>query len=59
MKETKTIVFSHSLRGWGEQNKVTEEFEFDIEATEEEINKEFADWVWQQVMDHCTWYEKE
>lgn len=57
--DTKTIVFQHTLRGWGEHNKVTEEVEFDVDASEEEIRQVFEDWVWEKVGDSVTWYEKE
>lgn len=53
----KTIVFCHRT-GVGEHDIDEEEFEFDDDATEEEISKEFADWAWERVMDDFTWYEK-
>lgn len=58
MKDKKIIVFSYSY-GHGEQNTYKEEVEFDIDATEEEINEVYADWILETVGDRCTWYEKE
>ena len=40
-------------------NKFEEEFEFDDDATEEEINDEWVRWILEQAIDHYTWYEKE
>lgn len=53
---TKTIIFKYN-RGWNDT--IEEEIEFDVDATEEEINKEYADWMIEQISDSCTWYEKE
>lgn len=53
----KKIVFSHST-GWGEHNKTKEVFEFKDEATDEEINEAFEEWVWSRVGDSVTWYEE-
>lgn len=39
-------------------NQYEEEMEFDDDATEEDINKEWADWILQQVIDNYTWYYK-
>lgn len=39
-------------------NHYAEEVEFDDDITDEEIDKEFADWVWNQVSDNFTWYKK-
>lgn len=53
----KTIVFSYNRRA---NDTMTEEVEFEDNATEEEINKEFESWVWEMCIgDHVTWYEKE
>ena len=55
----KKIIFQHRA-GVGEHNIHREEVEFDDDATEEEIGKEFESWVWEQVIgDSVTWYEKE
>lgn len=52
----KTIVFKYT-RGFNDI--VEEEVEFDDNATEEEINQEFHNWVWESIIgDHVTWYEK-
>ncbi|WP_162986441.1 hypothetical protein [Virgibacillus sp. Bac332] len=53
----KTIVFRHRT-GVGEHDIDEQEFEFEDDTPEEEINKEFADWAWERVMDDFTWYEK-
>ncbi|KRT94085.1 hypothetical protein ABE068_00945 [Bacillus glycinifermentans] len=50
----KRIVFKWN-RGFNDQ--VTEIVEFYDDATEEEINEQFADWVYEQVSDNVTWYE--
>lgn len=38
-------------------NNYQEEFKFADNITDEQINEEFADWVWEQVSDSFTWYE--
>ncbi|GAB6499056.1 MULTISPECIES: hypothetical protein [Bacillus cereus group] len=53
----KTIVFKWNY-GIGEHEVEEEEFEFDDNATEEEINKEWHDWIWSKVSEQFTWYEK-
>ena len=50
----KTIIFSCSEN----QNQHEEEMEFDDDATEEEIEKEYVQWVWEEVGDNYSWYEK-
>ena len=40
-------------------NKYEEEFEFEDDVTDEEIQEEYADWVWSQVSDNFTWYRVE
>jgi hypothetical protein len=57
MEEKKIIVFQYKY-GWGDHEAIREEVEFDIDATEEEINEAWRDWVWQTVGERCTWYEK-
>lgn len=52
---SKTIIFKCSEN----MNNYKEEFEFEDDATEEEIQEAFVDWVWNQVGDNYTWYEKE
>lgn len=51
----KTIVFKCSENG----KRREEEVEFEDDATEEEIEKEFETWVWQEVGDNYCWFEKE
>ena len=43
--------------GHGDHNKTTEEFEFEDDATQEDIKDEFELWVWEQIGDHFAWYE--
>ena len=53
----KTIVF---LRNRGSQfNPIAEEFEFEDNATDKEIMDVFEDWVWNEVGEEFTWYEKD
>jgi len=40
-----TVIFRCSEN----QNQHEEEFEFEDDAAEEEIDKEFVEWVWQDV----------
>lgn len=49
------IIFECSER----MNEFKEEFEFDDDVTDEEIQEEYENWVWQQVGDHFCWYRKE
>jgi hypothetical protein len=53
----KIIVFSHRT-GFGEHEVYKEEFEFDIDATEEEIGEDFQVWKNERIMDNFNWYEK-
>lgn len=54
----RTVVFKYNP--WhGEHNADIEEIEVDDNATEEEINEMWQDWLWEKVSDHATWYEKE
>lgn len=39
------------------RNNHEEEYEFEDDATDEEIQKEYEDWVWEQVGDNYTWYK--
>jgi uncharacterized protein YycO len=39
-------------------NRHQEEFEFDDDATEEEIQEEFVTWVWNEVGDYYSWFKK-
>lgn len=58
MEETKTkIIIFEYYRGWND--KIKEEFEFDIDADEEEIQQVFEDWVWELIGDKVHFYEKE
>lgn len=53
----RTIIFKHN-RGIG-STPTEEEFEFKDDVTDAEIHKEFEEWVWQQIGDYVTWYDKE
>ena len=52
----KTIIFKYR-RGWNDV--IEEEMEFKDGVTEAEIEGAFADWMISQIVDSCTWYEKE
>jgi hypothetical protein len=39
-------------------NHYEEVFEFEDDATEEDINAEFSEWVWNEVGDRFSWFEK-
>jgi len=54
----KTIVFQHRY-GLGDHHVYKEEREFESDATEEEISQEYIEWIFEQVSDNFTWYEKE
>lgn len=44
----------------GSHNATTQEVEFEDDATEDEINKAWGDWLWEQTSEHSTWrYVKE
>lgn len=52
----KKYLFSYN-RGW---NDVIEEvFEYDYDVSEEEINNDFQDWIWDLIGDGCHWEEIE
>ncbi|MDA1802653.1 hypothetical protein [Bacillus cereus group sp. BY6-1LC] len=53
----KTIVFRWRY-GVGDHEVEEEEVLFDSDATEEEISKEYEEWIWSRVGDQFTWYEK-
>ena len=40
-------------------NESKEEFEFEDDVTEEEIEDEFKEWVWNEIGDRYCWYKKE
>jgi len=40
-------------------NQHQEEIEFEDDATEEEIQEAFVDWVWSEVRDNYTWYRED
>ncbi|MFO1442885.1 hypothetical protein KDN24_06605 [Bacillus sp. Bva_UNVM-123] len=54
----KTIIFKYQ-RDFSGHDVVVEEVEFDDDATEQEINDEFANWMIEQICDSCSWCEKE
>lgn len=53
---SRIIVFSYT-KGWNDEIK--EEMEFDVDASEEEIEQAFEDWVWEHIGDMVHWYDKE
>lgn len=53
----KKTVFKHRY-GIADHEVDEIEVEFDDDATEEEINEEWRQWVWEKVSDSFTWYEK-
>ena len=40
-------------------NKHKEEVEFEDDATEEDIEEAYVEWVWNEVGDRYSWYRKE
>ncbi|MCT4584096.1 MAG: hypothetical protein N4A54_04140 [Peptostreptococcaceae bacterium] len=54
----KTVVFKYK-EGWGDHTVKEEEFEYESDATEEEIQKDYEEWVWNMIGDKFTWYYKE
>lgn len=54
----KIIVFKYNPYH-GDHNAYEEDVEFGDDATEEEISKEWADWLLERAVEHATWYEKE
>jgi hypothetical protein len=54
-KALKTIIFTYS-RGWNDV--IEEEFEYEEDVTEEEIQKDFEEWVWNEIGDLFNWHEK-
>mgnify|MGYP003291065067 CR=1 FL=1 len=55
---TKIIVFKHRT-GFRTDDCHEEEMEFEKNATEEEIQEAYIDWVFEQIGDKFTWYEKD
>lgn len=53
----KIIIFRHRT-GFRSDDYYEEEMEFDDNATDEEIGEVYVDWVFEQVGDNFTWYEK-
>lgn len=51
------IIFRRN-KGVGYQ-PTEETVEIDDDTTEEEIRELYLDWVWEEVADEFTWYEKE
>lgn len=39
------------------RNSFLEEMEFDDETTDEEIEQEWKEWVWDLIRDNYGWYE--
>lgn len=40
------------------RNGYKEEMEFEDEVTNEEIEQEWKEWVWDQIRDNFCWYKK-
>ena len=40
-------------------NEHSEEFEFDDNATDKEIEEEYIEWVWNEIGDRYCWYRKD
>ena len=38
-------------------NEHKEEMEFEDDTTDEEIEEEYKEWVWNEVGDHYCWYK--
>ena len=55
VKKMITIIFRCSET----KKEYEEEFEFDDNVTDEEIEEEFKEWVWNEIGDYYTWYKKE
>ncbi|MFF0828784.1 hypothetical protein ACFYU8_17730 [Brevibacillus sp. NPDC003359] len=53
----KTVVFQHRVSG-NSNDIVEEEFEFEHDATVEEIEKEYTEWVWSRIAEDFSYYEK-
>lgn len=51
----KTVVFEYE-KGWNDIEK--EEMEYENDATDEEIQEDFEEWIWNIIGDRCNWYEK-
>ena len=50
-----TVIFKCSEN----RNCHEEEVEFEDDVTDEEIEEEYIEWVWNEVGDNYTWYCKE
>jgi len=50
-----TVIFKCSEN----MNQHKKEVEFDDDTTEEEIQAEYIEWVWQEVGDRYCWYRKD
>lgn len=51
------IVFRHR-RSPGEHDFLEEEIRVDVEDTQNDIREMFKEWVWENVGENATWYEK-
>ena len=49
------VIFSCSEN----RNRHQEERKFEDGTTDEEIEKEYIEWVWQEVGDNYCWYKKD
>ena len=49
-----TVIFKCSEN----MNQYEDEIEFDNDTTDEEIQEEYENWVWEQIGDRFTWYRK-
>ncbi|WP_179123895.1 hypothetical protein [Paraliobacillus ryukyuensis] len=52
----RSVIFRFQ-RGWGDE--ITEEFEYEEETTDDEIEEDFKDWIWEFIGDNCSWDDKE
>jgi len=52
----KKIVFEYS-KGWNDT--IIDILEYKDNVTEEEIQQDFEEWVWNIIGDSMTWYEEE
>ena len=58
MEDGKIIIFEYRY-GHGEHNSLQDEVTFNINATDDENNEVYADWILETVGERCTWYEKD
>lgn len=54
----KRIIVFRYRRSPGEHDFLEEEIRVDVEDTENDIRKMFKEWVWENVGENATWYER-